>query len=161
MRSSLKSDREIIADRRTPPTTTTSPTLHRISCASSEVSFRPVAPRNFATTYLNKSTSGSGPDALPPKVLSLAPAGRTPETSHLGTSPAYSKARTCRKALAHPSLESLTLMTVPLLYKSTGISGNLDTYFCSTLKPTPVPHNKIYIASSKALGSSIGKYEQL
>ena len=31
---------------------------------------------------LNKSTKGAGPLALPPKVLSLAPAGRIRETSH-------------------------------------------------------------------------------
>ena len=33
---------------------------------------------------LNKSSKGAGPDALPPNVFNLAPAGRTSDTSHLG-----------------------------------------------------------------------------
>jgi hypothetical protein len=54
-------------------------------------------------------------------------------------------------------------------------SGNLvlpqECKFCNfkhkchknlqTLNPTPVPHKRIYMASSKLLGSSTGKYEQL
>ena len=34
-------------------------------------------------------------------------------------------------------------------------------YLASTEKPTPVPHNKINIASSNDFWSSIGRYEQL
>ena len=32
---------------------------------------------NISTQKLNRSTKGSGPEARPPKVFSLAPAGRT------------------------------------------------------------------------------------
>ena len=37
----------------------------------------------------NRSTKGAGPDALPPNTPSLAPAGRTLDTSQLGTLPEY------------------------------------------------------------------------
>ena len=79
-----------------------------MSWDSRDVSLRPEASLNLATTYLNNSTRGSGPLARPPKVLSRVPAGLTADTSHLGTSPAHRRARTCRRAFAHPSLESLT-----------------------------------------------------
>ena len=46
---------------------------------------RPAAFLNVSTVKLNKSTNGSGPEDLPPKVLSLAPAARTLDTSHAGT----------------------------------------------------------------------------
>src|SRR5690606_18754161 len=85
--SSERLEREIIAERRTPPTTTISPILQRMSWHSRELSLRPTAPLNLLMTNLNKSSRGPGPEALPPNVLSLAPAGRTLETSHLGTSP--------------------------------------------------------------------------
>jgi len=57
-------------------------------------SLRPCAPLNVVTAKLNRSTNGAGPLALPPKIFSLAPAGRTLETSHLGISPAHRRART-------------------------------------------------------------------
>ena len=56
--------------------------------------WRLLAALKVDTAKLNSSTSGAGPDALPPNVLSLAPAGRTRETSHLGISPAHRSART-------------------------------------------------------------------
>ena len=46
-----------------------------------ELSLRPAAPRKTSTVNLNRSSRGSGPDALPPNVLSVEPAGRTPLTS--------------------------------------------------------------------------------
>ena len=106
---------------------------------------------------LNNSSKGSGPLALPPKVFSFAPAGRTFDKFHLGISPEYNKAISCRKLLAQPSLLSDTDIVVSDSNIFSGISGSFCIYFCSTEKPTPVPQSKIYIASSKALGSSIGK----
>src|SRR5210317_973537 len=103
MRSSDRLDKLIIALRRTPPTTTTSPILHIMSWHSILFSLRPAAPLNLATTNLNKSFNGSGPEARPPKVLSLAPAGRILDKSHLGTSPTYSRLISLRSPLAQPS----------------------------------------------------------
>ncbi|ABT16976.1 hypothetical protein ATCV1_z842R [Acanthocystis turfacea chlorella virus 1] len=88
MRSSSRSLRLIIADLRTPPDTTISPILHIISWHSRVVSFLPAAPLNVLTTNQKSSTSGLGPDARPPNVFSLAPGGRIPDTSQVGTSPA-------------------------------------------------------------------------
>ena len=81
-----------MADLRTPPTTTICPMKHIKSWHSIEVSLRPCAFLNVLTEKLNNSTRGPGPLALPPNVLSLAPAGRTRVTSHLGISPAHSNA---------------------------------------------------------------------
>ena len=92
IRSSERFDKLIIADRRTPPTTTISPILHMMSCASIEDSLRPLASLKVCTVKLNRSTRGAGPEARPPKVFSLAPAGRTLDVSHLGISPEYSRA---------------------------------------------------------------------
>ena len=55
-------------------------------------SLRVCAVLNVPTTNINKSINGAGPDALPPNVFSLAPAGLTNDTSHLGISPAHSNA---------------------------------------------------------------------
>jgi len=43
---------------------------------------RPCADLNVLVTKLNRSTRGAGPEALPPNVFSLAPAGRTWEPHH-------------------------------------------------------------------------------
>ena len=110
---------------------------------------------------LNRSTKGAGPDARPPKVLSLAPAGRTLDTSHLGISPAYSILIRRRYAFAQPSLLSCTTIVESLSNSSSGTSGRLLMYWRSQENPTPVPHNRMNIASSKALGSSMTRYEQL
>ena len=55
-----------------------------MSCASIDFNFLPFAILNVSTQYLNKSFNGSGPDARPPKVLSLAPAGLTFDISQFG-----------------------------------------------------------------------------
>ena len=81
---SSRSDKEIIADLRTPPTTTTSAILHIKSCASSGVNFRPADCLTIATENLNRRSNGSGPDARPPNVFKRAPAGRTPDISQDG-----------------------------------------------------------------------------
>ena len=156
MPSSERLLNEIIALRRTPPTTTTSPTLHIRSWHSIEDSLRPSAFLNICTEKLNKSTKGAGPLALPPKVLRRAPAGRTFVISHFGISPAQSRAKTCLKALAQPSLLSRTDTTVSLSIRL-GTSGSLSINCLSTENPTPVPHSKINIASSKALTSSTAR----
>ena len=145
-----------MALRLTPPLTTISPTLHIISWHSKLDNLRFCAPLNVAIQKLNRSIKGAGPEALPPNVFSLAPAGLTSETSHLGTSPAHRSANTCLNALAQPSLLSLTIIVVSLS-NMVGTSGNLDMYCRSTLNPTPVPHSSINIASSKLLGSSTGR----
>ena len=53
----------------------------------------PAAPLNIPIQNRYKSIKGSGPDALPPNVLSLAPAGLTSSTSNstmaIGTSIAF------------------------------------------------------------------------
>ena len=105
----------------------------------------------------NKLSKGVGPDALPPNIFSLAPAGLTRDKSHLGISPAHSKANSLRKAFAHPSLLSLTIIVSSVSNNNPGTSGNLFMQSRSTEKPTPVPHISIYIASSNAFGSSTGK----
>ena len=105
----------------------------------------------------NRSTKGAGPDALPPNTPNLAPAGRILDTSQFNTCPAYRELINLRNAFAHPSLLSATTMVSSTSNKVLGISGNLLIYCLSTEKPTPVPHNNIYIASSKAFGSSMGK----
>src|SRR5208282_3818555 len=112
MRSSDRLDREIIADRRTPPTTTMSPTLHIKSWHSMLVSFLPVAARNVATVNLNRSSSGAGPEERPPKVLRGAPAGRSWERSQEGTIPLYRSAISSLNALDQPILLSSTWITV-------------------------------------------------
>ena len=45
----------------------------------------------MAVANLNKSSNGSGPDALPPNTFKGAPAGRTLVKSHFGTCPVYNK----------------------------------------------------------------------
>ena len=159
--SSSKSDNEIIAERRTPPTTTTSPILHIKSWHSNECSLRPLAFLNVATVNSNRSTNGCGPEALPPNVLSRAPAGLTLLTSHFGISPAQRFARSRRNDFAHPSLESCTAMVCSESNSFSGTSGSWLMYLDSTENPTPVPQSKMNMASSKDLGSSTGRYEQL
>ena len=154
MRSEVGELREINALRLTPPTTTMAATLQMRSCASRSVSLRPAALRNRATVKLNRSTSGAGPDARPPKVLSLAPAGRTLLTSHDGTSPVHSIASSCLNALAHPTLESATTITESVSWNSSATMGSLATSSRSQLKPTPVPQSRMYMHSSKARGWS-------
>ena len=146
-----------MAERRTPPTTTTSPILHIRSWHSSVCKRRPFAFLNMLTAKLNKSTNGSGPDARPPNVFKRAPAGRTLDTSHFGISPAYRCANNKRKDLAQPSLLSCTAITWSESNNFSGTSGNCDTYLFSTENPTPVPQSKINMASSNALTSSTGK----
>jgi hypothetical protein len=70
MRLSVRLDRDIRAERLTPPTTTISPTIQTISCTSIEFSLRPLACLNVSTTKSNNRLRGSGPLALPPNVLS-------------------------------------------------------------------------------------------
>ena len=55
-----------------------------MSWHSMEFNLRPFDPLNVDTTNLNRLSSGSGPDALPPNVLSGAPAGLTLLKSHVG-----------------------------------------------------------------------------
>ena len=59
---------------------------------------------NTPTQKLNRSSKGSGPDALPPNVFSLAPAGRTLLKSHFGILPAYSKLINSLNPVAQPIL---------------------------------------------------------
>ncbi len=122
-----------------------------------ELSFLPLACLNLKIVNSNNSFNGSGPLALPPKVFNLAPAGRIFLRSYFGTSPEYNNAISCLRAFAQPSLLSDTTIVVSLSKIFSGISGSLSIYLCSTLNPTPVPHNRIYIASSKLFGSSIGR----
>ena len=89
IRWSDRLDKDIRADLRTPPTTTTSPVLQTISWHSIEESFLPLAPLNLRIVKSNKSTRGWGPLALPPNVLSLVPTGLTFDMLILGTLPVY------------------------------------------------------------------------
>ena len=91
-------------------------------------SLRPCASLNLATTKLNSSIKGAGPEARPPNVLSLAPAGRTFDISHVGISPAYSIAINLRSPLAQPSLLSCTTIMSWLRNNVSGTSGSLLTY---------------------------------
>ena len=116
------------------------------------VNLRPCALRNTPTVKLNKSMSGSGPEALPPNVLSRAPAGRTLRISHFGTLPAYSIAISSRYALAHPILLSATTIVVSVSNIPSFTTGRFAIKLRSTLKPTPVPHIRTYISSSNARG---------
>ena len=100
----------IKADLRTPPTTTMSAILHTRSWHSRDVNFLPAATLNRSTVKLNRSAKGSGPEARPPKVFSLAPAGRTLVKSHLGTLPAYRRLISSLNAEAQPILLSDTTM---------------------------------------------------
>jgi len=59
-----------------------------------EESLRPTAPLNFSIVNLKRSSRGPGPEALPPKVLRIAPDGLTLVTSHLGISPDQRRAKT-------------------------------------------------------------------
>jgi hypothetical protein len=93
---------------------------------------------------LNKSTSGSGPEALPPKVLSRAPAGLTLVTSYLGMIPEYKRLMSSLNALAQPSLLSSTTITVLLSLSELDTLGSLWVYSSSTLKPTPVVNTLCY-----------------
>ena len=115
----------------------------------------------MSTQKVYKLANGSGPDALPPNVFNLAPAGLTPQVSNCGICPIYNIAINSRKDLAQPGLLSPTLITVSDSWKSSLMIGSLSTFSRSTENPTPVPHINIYIHSSKALGLSTGIYEQL
>ena len=110
---------------------------------------------------MKSSTRGAGPEARPPKVLSLAPAGRTLDTSHCGIRPAYRSLIIQRKAFAQPSLLSATIVVVSLGSKEEGTVGSLETYCRSTENPTPVPQRRMNIALSKSVGFSTGVYAQL
>ena len=158
---SLIFEREIIADLRTPPTTTTSPILHIMSWHSIGFRFLPVAFLNLEIVKSNKLISGCGPDDLPPIVLSLAPAGLTFETSIAGICPDQSKASNSRYAFAQPCFESSTVIMVVDFSSDSGTAGSLLIYLYSTENPTPVPHIKIYIVSSNERGLSTGTNEQL
>src|SRR5271157_6553669 len=87
MRSSDKLERESMAERRTPPTTTTSPIMHIMSWHSIEFSLRPAAFLKSSTVKRKRRSSGSGPDARPPIVFNNAPFGRIALKSHEGMSP--------------------------------------------------------------------------
>src|SRR6056300_1136315 len=104
----------------------------------------------------NSSTNGAGPDALPPNVFSLAPAGLTCDTSHFGTCPTYNIAISSLSAFAQPGLLSATLMIVVLSSKCSLTIGSLSTFSLSTENPTPVPHISMYIHSSNERGLSTG-----
>src|SRR5438105_2644549 len=106
---------------------------------------------------LSRSTSGSGPDALPPNVLSRSPETRSLLVSQRAIFPDQSNERNSRNPLAQPSLESLKTMVVSVSCSSSGTSGNLLTYLLSTEKPTPTPHMERYMISSNALGLSMGR----
>ena len=82
----------------------------------------------LATQNLNKSSSGSGPDARPPKVFKGAPAGLILDKFHLGIWPAANRKISSFKALAQPSLESDTIITVSVSKNSSLIIGSLFTY---------------------------------
>ena len=154
--SSPKLDKDISAERLTPPTTTTSPILHIISWHSIGYNLLPDAFLNTLMQKWYKSTRGWGPDALPPNVFNLAPDGLTCVTSKDGTCPTYNMAISSRNALAQPGLLSPTVITVVLFSKCSLTTGNLSTFSLSTENPTPVPHIRIYIHSSKLLGLSTG-----
>ena len=107
----LSSDRllrEMRALRRTPPTTTMSAILQTKSWHSNEVSFRPLAPLMTSIENRNNCSSGSGPEARPPKVLSLAPLGRILSKFHRGICPLKSNDNSSLNPVAHPILESRT-----------------------------------------------------
>ena len=97
---------EISAERLTPPTTTTSPTLQTKSCASIASSLLPAAFLNISIAKSKRFTSGCGPEALPPIVFSLAPAGLMRVTSTFGICPPYNIAISSLNACAHPALLS-------------------------------------------------------
>ena len=158
---SLILEREIIAERRTPPTTTTSPILHIMSWHSIGFRLRPREPLNTLIVKSKRFTNGCGPEERPPIVLSLAPAGRSFVTSIVGICPDHSNARSSRYAFAHPAFESSTVITVDVFSKVSGTEGSLLIYLYSTENPTPVPHIRMYIVSSKDLGESTGTNEQL
>ena len=119
--------------------------------------FLPVAPLNFSIVNLNKLTRGSAPDALPPITFSLAPAGLTLDTSHVGIIPEYNKATNSLYAFAHPVLLSSTVITTSDSCMFSLMIGSLSTFSLSTENPTPVPHIRMYIASSNDLGLSTGR----
>ncbi|ABT16977.1 hypothetical protein ATCV1_z843R [Acanthocystis turfacea chlorella virus 1] len=62
-----------------------------------------------------------------------------------------------RRLFAHPARESCTVIMWFDWKSLSGTSGSFATYLSSTLNPTPVPDIRINIASSNALGSSIGR----
>ena len=90
-----------------------------------EFSFLPAAPLNTLVMLCSVSANGSPPDALPPKVLSGAPAGRTLEMSTLGTLPLYSRRTYSSRAVAQPSLESRTTTVESVSWNSSATSGSL------------------------------------
>ena len=81
---------------------------------------------------LKRSTRGSGPEALPPKVFNGAPASLTLLISHLGICPPYSNEISSLNALAQPNLESATTIVVSVSYSSSGTCGSLLQYSSST-----------------------------
>ena len=154
-------DKEIIADLLTPPTTTISPILHIMSWHSIGFKFLPTAFLKTLIVKSNRFTSGCGPDDLPPIVLSLAPAGLSLLMSIVGICPDQSNASSSLYAFAHPVLESSTVITVDDFSNDSGTDGSLFIYLYSTENPTPVPHIRIYIASSNVFGLSTGINAQL
>ena len=127
-----------------------------------EDSFLPCAFVNLFTVKSNRFTRGCGPLALPPNVCNLSPAGRILLTLIFGILQVYRNDTKSLKALAHPSLESVTAITSSVCSKGlSGIVGSLPTCCLSTEKPTPVPFISIYRISSKERGLSTGIYEQL
>ena len=159
--SSVRLDSEMSAERRTPPTTTTSAILHTMSWHSMEVSLRPAARRKLSTVKRNSSSNGAGPLARPPKVFSLAPAGRTLLRSHLGVCPPMSSEINSLYAFAHPPLESSTTIVVFVLENSSAMVGNFSTYCRSTEYPTPVPFSSTNRISSNARTRLTVVYAQL
>lgn len=158
------SDRSLMlmsALRRTPPTTTISPILHMMSWASMGRSFLPAACCSFWAVNSKRSTSALGPLLRPPNVLRRAPFGRSSVTSYVGSCPLQSSARYSLYAFAQPSLESVTLTMVFVLWKVSAISGSFWMCFCSMLNPTPVPCMRMSRVSSNALMLSTAMKEQL
>jgi hypothetical protein len=87
IRSSDRLDRLMQAERRTPPTTTMEAIMQQSSWASMLLSLVPARCMKRLMVKSKSCFSGSGPEARPPKVLSMEPLGRTLERSYLGIWP--------------------------------------------------------------------------